>query len=99
MTKAALVRRLPGALLQASDAVQRQFKGEPAGRQLPSAVVGPDEFFPAVADSPVGSYSNGFGTHALHEDANEYMVCVNDHENRMFVGQPVLRSTLRSEAI
>ena len=50
MTKAALVRRLSGALLQASDAVQRQFKDEPAGRQLPFAVVGPDEFFPAVAD-------------------------------------------------
>ena len=70
MTKAACEGRLSGALLQASDAVQRQFMDEPARRQLPSAVVGPDEFFPAVANSPVGAYANGFGTHALHEDAN-----------------------------
>ena len=31
----------------------------------------PDEFFPAIPTSPVGTYPNDFGTHALHEDANE----------------------------
>ena len=66
-----LFRQLPGAMLQASDAVYRQFKDEPDGHQLPFPVMRPDEFFPAIPTSPVGTYPNDFGTHALHEDANE----------------------------
>ena len=97
MTKAALVIRLSGALLQASDAVQRQFKDEPAGCQLPSALVGPDEFFPAVADSPVGAYANGFGTHALHEDAEIKATCNFEHYNKIYSLETPYRATLQSE--
>ncbi len=71
---------------------------EPARRQLPSAVVGPDEFFPAVANSPVGAYANGFGTHALHEDAD--IKRAYDKHNSGFIWVEVLyRATLQSEAI
>ena len=71
--------RLPGAMLHSSDAVQYHFHEETVKTSLPFPAICLYVFFFAATDPPVGAHVNGFGTHALHEDANEYMACVNKH--------------------